>query len=198
MKKRIFVAMILSAVMLLAFCACSSDKDTNSTQNAETSTSQASKDNSKSEDTLKFSVEDLEGNKVTESIFSDSKLTVINVWGTFCSPCIEEMPDLAEISQQYKEKGVTFYGIVIDATDTTGEVIDSQLDEARRIVKETKSTYSHLIPTGELFSYTSTITAVPTTLFFDSKGNLLNSVLGSRSKESWGTLVNSMLEEVSK
>lgn len=41
MKKRIFVAMILSAVMLLAFCACSSDKDTNSTQNAEISTSQA-------------------------------------------------------------------------------------------------------------------------------------------------------------
>lgn len=181
MKRKIFVSVFLIAIMLLSFCACSSDNN---------SENQGGK--------LTFIVEDLDGNTVTDEVFSKSKLTVINVWGTFCSPCINEMPDLAEISQQYKEKCVTFYGIVIDATDTSGDVIDSQLEEARRIVKETNSSYAHLVPTGDLFSFTSSITAVPTTLFFDDEGNLLNSVLGSKSKTEWETLIEGMLEEVSK
>ena len=43
-----------------------------------------------------FSTTDLEGNTVTNDIFSQADLTVVNFWGTFCNPCINEMPELAK------------------------------------------------------------------------------------------------------
>ena len=45
-----------------------------------------------------FTTEDLDGNEVTESILKDKDVTMINIWGTFCPPCIEEMPELAKLS----------------------------------------------------------------------------------------------------
>ena len=54
---------------------------------------------------LEFTGEDLEGNKVdSKELFAKAKVTMINVWGTFCSPCIMEMPDLGELSREYADK----------------------------------------------------------------------------------------------
>ena len=40
---------------------------------------------------IKFSAKDIDGKNVSEAIFADSKITMVNVWGTFCGPCIREM-----------------------------------------------------------------------------------------------------------
>lgn len=42
-----------------------------------------------------FTTTDLNGNAVTEEIFLGKALTVVNIWGTFCDPCVNEMPLLA-------------------------------------------------------------------------------------------------------
>ena len=46
-----------------------------------------------------FETTDTKGNKVTEKIFADKEITMVNVWGTFCGPCINEMPELQKIYQ---------------------------------------------------------------------------------------------------
>ena len=46
-----------------------------------------------------FTAQDLEGNDVDDSIFDDYDVTMINVWGTFCGPCIQEMPDLGQLAE---------------------------------------------------------------------------------------------------
>ena len=53
-----------------------------------------------------FTAADLEGNPVSEEIFKDYDLTMINIWATFCGPCISEMPDLGKLNEEWKEKGV--------------------------------------------------------------------------------------------
>ena len=58
-----------------------------------------------------FTTEDLDGNKITNELFADNKITMINIWGTFCGPCIREMPELAKLSEDYKSKGVEIIGI---------------------------------------------------------------------------------------
>lgn len=72
-----------------------------------------------------FTAQDLDGNQVDETIFEDAELTMINVWGTFCTPCLEEMPDLAELNREYQEKGVQIIGICSDTINA-----DKELDEA--------------------------------------------------------------------
>ncbi len=41
-------------------------------------------------------------------------LLVINFWATWCAPCKEEMPLLADLQQKYAKNGVQFVGIAAD------------------------------------------------------------------------------------
>lgn len=42
------------------------------------------------------------------------QVLVVNFWGTWCPPCIEEMPDFQEVRQSYAGRGVEFLGLAID------------------------------------------------------------------------------------
>ena len=72
-----------------------------------------------------FSTTDLDGNAADESIFAEYKLTMVNIWATFCGPCISEMPELGELASEYADKGMRVVGLVTDVMDSEGA-----LDEA--------------------------------------------------------------------
>lgn len=42
---------------------------------------------------------------------------MLNFWGTFCPPCIAEMPSLIQMQAKLKKNGVTVLGVSIDADD---------------------------------------------------------------------------------
>jgi len=147
-------------------------------------------------DLITFETADLDGNKVTEALFADNRVTMINIWGTFCPPCIREMPDLGQLSTAYKEKGVQIVGVVIDALDRYGRVDDKIKADARKIIDKTKADYLHVAPTIAMFSgLLKDVQAVPTTIFVDSKGHQIGEAyLGSRSYKDWKKIIDSILE----
>jgi peroxiredoxin len=44
-------------------------------------------------------------------------LLVVNFWATWCAPCVEEMPALNRVRDEYRSRGVEVIGIGIDSTD---------------------------------------------------------------------------------
>lgn len=42
------------------------------------------------------------------------KVKVVNVWATWCAPCIKEMPVLNELAAKYKAQDVAFVAVSID------------------------------------------------------------------------------------
>ena len=64
-----------------------------------------------------FETVTLEGETVTQEIFAEADLNMVNIWGTFCGPCIREMPELGELSDEYADKGVQIIGMLTDVTD---------------------------------------------------------------------------------
>ena len=50
-----------------------------------------------------FTAQTLDGGSFTEKDIAAKDLTAINFWGTFCSPCIAEMPDLAAFEKALLE-----------------------------------------------------------------------------------------------
>lgn len=43
------------------------------------------------------------------------RLLVLNFWATWCAPCVEEMPDLQRVQDEYAARGVSVVGMGIDA-----------------------------------------------------------------------------------
>ena len=135
-----------------------------------------------------FTTEDLDGNVVTQEIFTESKYTFVNIWGTYCGPCINEMPDLGELANEYDKEDIQFIGIVCDVYSSD----DSAL--AKKIINKTGAYYTHLVCNQDIVDwYLNDVEAVPTTLIIDSEGNILYETIGSQSKNQWKTLINSYL-----
>ena len=147
-------------------------------------------------DLITFETADLDGSKVTEALFADNRMTMINIWGTFCPPCIREMPDLGRLGSDCKDKGVQIVGIVIDALDRYGRLDSKVKDDARRIIYKTKADYLHIVPTIAMFSgLLKDVQVVPTTIFVDSDGHQIGEAyLGSRSYKDWKKIIDSILE----
>lgn len=152
-----------------------------------------------------FTAVDTEGNEVTQEVFADYDLTMINVWGTFCGPCLNEMPDLGQLNREYQEAGKSFQivGMVIDAfrVDEEGNIAvdDSMVETAKDLIAQTGADYLHIVPAGG-FAYSLVISgevqAVPVTIFVDSQGNIVDRpIAGSRSKENWQTIIDEKLEQ---
>lgn len=136
-----------------------------------------------------FSTTDLSGNPVDSSIFAGNKLTMLNIWGTFCGPCIEEMPDLEAMSKNMPE-GTAIVGLVTDALD------ESYIKLANDIVTETGVTYTNIIPDNALNDYVNeNIVGIPTTIFIDSNGKIVGDALvGAKSADVYMQELISRLE----
>ena len=57
---------------------------------------------------------------------------MINIWGSFCQPCIEEMPALQTISEDMKAQGVAIVGVLGDAMDSDGNLDEDVVDLGKR------------------------------------------------------------------
>jgi len=57
---------------------------------------------------------DLEGRSDNMSRFQ-GQFVVVNFWATWCPPCVEEMPDLQRVQDEYATRGVTVVGLGIDS-----------------------------------------------------------------------------------
>lgn len=145
-----------------------------------------------------FTATTLDGKEIDQSIFSEYKLTMVNIWGTFCSPCIKEMPHLGELSREYAEKGVQILGIVSDAGDMKGNIDEAAVEKAKKIVEQTGADYPHLLPSMDLIrNKLSTVSSIPETVFVDAQGRQLGKAyIGALTKKEWASIIDSLLEKV--
>lgn len=141
-----------------------------------------------------FKAVDLSGNTVTDEIFKGKKLTMVNIWATFCRPCINEMPDLELLSKEYADKDFQIIGIVCDVS-YSGDGYNKELyNSALDIVESTGVTYTNLLPSGSLdIIKLGEVYSVPETIFVDENGVVVGqSFIGSRSLEDWKETVDSV------
>lgn len=210
-KNRLLLVM-LASLMVLSSSACaksgggqgqSSEPVASSSASAQVeepaSSENTSGDANPDEPTLKnFKTTDLDGNEVTQEIFSNADLTMINIWATYCNPCLGEMPDLGVLAEEYADKGVQIVGILMDVYDQNWNVVQSQVDLAKEIIQETGADYLHLMPSTDLiYAKLRYVQAVPETIFVDKEGNLVGEPhLGARTKNKWSEEIQKRLEMV--
>ena len=108
------------------------------------------------------------------------KTVVLNFWATWCEPCREEMPELSQLHEEYKDKSLVVLGVAIDDVATIDEFL-----------KETKVSYP-------LFAAEMQGMEIAANLG-NNKGVLPYTVIiktdGSVAKTYFGRVTKSLLEE---
>ncbi len=190
----------LLSIALLTACAQTDQAQMPQTsapdeQSQSTSPTPTAQDEMPKEETLSdkitFESTDTKGNTVTSEVFRDYDLTMINVWGTGCVPCIEEMPGLAKFHDQLPEN-VNMFSICVD--------YDADPEFAEDVLSQSNANFTTLKVSDSLYeSVLVRAQALPTTIFVDSQGNIVGDViLGAPAVETDEKVVEHYMEYVNE
>ena len=114
------------------------------------------------------------------------KVLIVNFWASWCPPCVEEMPTLDKIAQEYAPKNVLIVGIGIDSLSNIREFL-------------LKNPVSYPIVVGGLEGSNlakqmgNAQGALPYTVIINSKGKAIFTKLGKISEEELRKAINSAL-----
>ena len=120
---------------------------------------------------------------------------MVNVFATWCTPCVQELPDLQKLSEQMADKGVKVVGVVMDAVDENGDSSEEGIEKAKMLQKQAQITYPLIVPdSGWMNGRLSNIQSYPETFFVDKNGNIVGETYGgSAGLEEWTEVVEKEL-----
>ena len=196
MKKKILIlGMALMVAAGISACNASSKTSSSEATTTESKQADAKAEDSKQAESDKedkkfpeFTAKTVSGEDISSDLFKDSKLTVVNVWGSWCDPCVQEIPELQKLYESMKDKDVNVIGLAQDA--------GTDLDAVKEIIDKNKVTYQNIVPEGATEDFVMSIMAFPTTFFVDSDRNIVGVIQGNRNLEAFTAAVEGVLEKL--
>lgn len=122
----------------------------------------------------------------------EARAVLVNVWATWCDPCVEEFPDLMRIAREYRVKGLD---VVFISTD-----FGAARDKAKTFLEEQKVDFTSYFKVGDDMAFIQTLHkdwsgALPATLVFGAQGNLHFFTEGPVTYEMLKEILDSIFSE---
>ncbi|MDH6145081.1 thiol-disulfide isomerase/thioredoxin [Kitasatospora sp. GP30] len=135
---------------------------------------------------------DLEGKPTALSDFQ-GKIVVLNIWGSWCSPCRAEAKGLEQVYEKYKGQGVQFLGINTRDTDVTNAKRFEDLNGiSYPSIYDPDGTQILKFPKGSLNPQ-----SIPTTVVIDRQGRLAARAMKGLTPDELDSMVSPILAEKS-
>ena len=213
-KTLTFAAFLLTGTLFFSGCGQASSANTGGSDNASAAATETSETDSSSQanaagtgassaqtDSVddgvfsSLSTTDLNGNTIDASTFSENKLTLVNAWNIGCTPCINELPALEQLSSEYAGKGVAIKGLYFNFAEDISNDEMSQINDA---LATANATYPQLVLTKEMYDTDTMqgVMAFPTTFIVDSNGNIIDKLEGSNDYDGWKEIIEKYLTQV--
>ena len=177
-KSELIKILIVGTAFIMAFvlAACGGNTDSGSADNS------GSVQNAPVISEIgEFATVDLDGNEVTQEVFSNSDITMINFWGTFCGPCVKEMPELQKINAKYDGRAQVI-GVPLDVNFDDKD--SAEYKNALKTLEWAEAEFKNIKPAGGIQTFANSMQYVPTTIFVDSEGKLIGEpVVGALTEE---------------
>ncbi len=121
--------------------------------------------------------------------FAGKKLTLLNLWATWCGPCREEMPALNALHKKYEPRGVRVVGLDVDESAAT----------VKKFLDRTKVDYPVILSTqNKTVAALGQLDALPTTIILDENGDALEVLVGAIEVPYVQKLIEDRLETPQK
>ena len=113
------------------------------------------------------------------------KVVLINLWATWCAPCLVEMPELVKLQKQHASSGLQILGVTYP---------DEPRTSIRRLAQKFKLNYPVLLGTAELLEAYEIGEVLPVTVVVDRDGKIRARILGILEPEDFKDKVAPLLE----
>lgn len=120
------------------------------------------------------------------------RVVVLNLWATWCAPCLREIPDLVRLEQQFAPRGLVLIGVAMDEPDE----LDTRVAPFRQKYFPQFRTY--LRAEHEIDAIASVVDpawneVLPTTYLIGRDGRLLRRVQGAKTHDEFSKLISAAL-----
>ena len=181
-KLSILSTTLLSSALILSACSSSTEKKEET--NKQTST--ASSSETKPTQAFDFTAMDKDGKTVKLSDFKGKKV-YINMWASWCGPCMREIPELEKVYQKLKDKNdIVFLSMTSpnDAEFKNQSPQDKSKDVILKKAKELGATYPVLFDVNDRFNINYAIRSFPTHILINSDGTFETRIAGAVNEET--------------
>jgi peroxiredoxin len=125
-----------------------------------------------------FTLPDLNGKMVSLADYR-GRVVLLNIWATWCAPCVEEMPSMEKLHQELKDEKFVILA---------GSIDESGADVVRPFMKKHKLNFPALIDSAGVLKNLYRTTGVPESFIIDKQGRILEEVIGPRDWAAPGAL----------
>ncbi|MCA9660664.1 MAG: TlpA family protein disulfide reductase [Myxococcales bacterium] len=155
--------LLVAAPLVFAACGDRSGGGAASAEGADNSAAQADAAAKGPELAPPFTGKDLQG-KDFDLAALRGKVVLLNVWASWCEPCKEELPTLADLYRERGHEGLVVVGVSIDAKRAEGMV--------RALVREHRVPYPVILDTQSTIVPKLKVSGYPTTVLIGRDGAL--------------------------
>ena len=125
-----------------------------------------------------FTMPGLDGKMVSLADYK-GKVVFLNIWATWCPPCVEEMPSMEKLYQELKGEGFEILAVSIDA---------SGAKDVLPFMKKHKLSFPALTDTRGAIKELYQTTGVPESFIIDKDGIIVEKVIGPRDWAASGAI----------
>ncbi len=109
-----------------------------------------------------FTLEDLEGNKVSLKDYEGKKVVYLNFWASWCPPCRQEMPDLNKLYEENKDDEFIVLAVNVGESEKT----------VKKFIEENGYTFPVLLDITQEVGITYNTFSIPTSIMIDKEGKI--------------------------
>ena len=121
------------------------------------------------------------------------KYVYIDVWATWCGPCIQQIPFLTSLEKEYHDKNIEFISISTDESRRNGGSWDAAEKKWRNFVKARALTGTQLwAGKDNSFQRAYQINSIPRFILIDPQGNIVDANAPKPSDPRLKKLFNSL------
>lgn len=143
-----------------------------------------------------FTASDIFGQAYTQDVFQAYDLTLVNLFATWCDPCVEELPILEQLRAAFAEQGIRL-GIVAVVMDAkTADGVDAYaVADAQALAEDSGAHFPFLIPDEtDMNGRLTGISVFPESFFVDSEGHIVSDpIIGANDLDGWTKIVGQAL-----
>ncbi len=129
-----------------------------------------------------FTLEDLEGNKVSLKDYEGKKVVYLNFWASWCPPCRQEMPDLNKLYEENKDDEFIVLAVNVGESEKT----------VKKFIEENGYTFPVLLDKTQEVGITYNTSSIPTSIIIDKEGKIRAYRPGFMTYEQMKDMVDSV------